>query len=212
MPRYRHLSVARCLAAALCLATLVAGCGSGTSPQARSGVGSAGSSPVAGAPSVPASAAAAPAGPGAPTAKPAGAPTAAALPDRYDPNRNPKTDIQTALHLSAVDNREVLLDFGADWCPDCLVLQNLFKSAQVAPLLQQHYRVVAVDVGKFDHNLDFAKQYVDLRTSGIPALVVLAPNGSVRVATNDGAFANARTMKAPQVAAFLTRWAPAGTK
>jgi hypothetical protein len=67
--------------------------------------------------------------------------------------------------------------------------------------------VVAVDVGKFDHNLSLARRYVNLNTSGIPALVVLDPTGKVTVATNDGAFSNARSMKASDVAAFLTRWA-----
>jgi protein disulfide-isomerase len=57
-------------------------------------------------------------------------------------------------------------------------------------------------------NLDAAAEYVDLGTSGIPALVVLDPSsGRIKVATNQGEFANARTMSADQVETFLKRWA-----
>ncbi|KAB8180853.1 thioredoxin family protein [Microbispora catharanthi] len=137
-------------------------------------------------------------------------PSAAAadtIPDHYDPARDPAADLKTALTLAASDGKKVLIDFGADWCPDCKVLDKLFQSKQTKPLLQRNYHLVAVDVGEFDRNLDFAAKYVKLETSGIPALVVLAPGGRVLVHTNDGSFANARTMNSHQVNAFLTRWA-----
>ncbi|GII31960.1 thioredoxin family protein [Planotetraspora mira] len=130
------------------------------------------------------------------------------IPDHYDPARDPAVDLSKALTRAESDGKEVLIDFGADWCPDCKVLDKLFQSEETKPLLQRDYHVVAVDVGEFDHNLDFAAKYVKLETSGIPALVVLAPDGSVLGDTNDGSFANARTMNSDQVNAFLTHWAP----
>jgi thiol:disulfide interchange protein len=128
----------------------------------------------------------------------------------YDPGRSPQADITTALTRAAGDKRNVLIDFGASWCVDCQVLTKLGRTDQVAPVLRDRYHVVSVDVGRFDRNLDVAEAYhLDLRNSGIPALVVLSPAGDVRVATNDGSFADARSMDAGQVARFLTRWSPA---
>jgi thiol:disulfide interchange protein len=136
--------------------------------------------------------------------------TAETIPDHYDPARDPAADLKAALALAVADGKNVLIDFGADWCPDCNVLDKLFQSEKTKPLLQRSYHVVAVDVGEFNHNLAFAAKYVNLKTSGIPALVVLTPDGKVRVTTNDGSFADARTMNSDQVNAFLTRWAPKG--
>ncbi|MGF1431649.1 thioredoxin family protein [Kitasatospora sp. LaBMicrA B282] len=116
--------------------------------------------------------------------------------------------MHAALTAAAQGDREVLLDFGANWCPDCRALDQMFQSPQVAPLLKADYLVVPIDVGQFDHNVDLAGRYVDLSTSGIPALVVLQPDGTVRTATDDGSFSDARTMDPSQVSAFLTRWAP----
>ncbi|SFF51996.1 hypothetical protein SAMN05216251_11772 [Actinacidiphila alni] len=64
-----------------------------------------------------------------------------------------------------------------------------------------------MDVGEFDHNPDVAAPYVDVETSGIPALVVLDPSGRTRTATKDGQFSNARSMPASAVDAFLKKWA-----
>jgi thiol-disulfide isomerase/thioredoxin len=129
------------------------------------------------------------------------------LPEKYDPSRNAAADVAAVLAQSARDHREILLDFGADWCPDCVVLHRLLATAAVQQVLRQRYHLVSIDVGQFDHNLDVAGRYVNLDDAGIPALVVLAPTGAVRFASDDGSFANARTMTAGQVRAFLVRWA-----
>lgn len=183
------------LAAVIGTALLLAGCGDKESSGSALPAGS--SSPSA----------------TAATAVTSSAPSATVeetIPDHYDPARDPAADLKAALALAAHDHKAVLLDFGADWCPDCNVLDKLFQSPKTKPVLQRGYHVVAVDVGEFDHNLQFAAKYVKLKSSGIPALVVLTPDGAVRATTNDGSFANARTMNSDQVNAFLTRWAPQG--
>jgi thiol-disulfide isomerase/thioredoxin len=133
-------------------------------------------------------------------------PTLAALPNGYNPRRDAKADIAAALAKSKADKRPVLLDFGANWCPDCVALEHTFGTDTVRPVING-FHVVAVDVGRFDRHLDLATKYhLDLRTSGIPAFVVLSGTGKVRTTTNDGSFANARTMTPDKVAAFLERW------
>ncbi|MGW4896799.1 thioredoxin family protein [Kitasatospora sp. NPDC004240] len=131
----------------------------------------------------------------------------AAAPGSYDPSRDAAADIASALARSATDSRPVLLDFGADWCPDCRTIEKLYHSPDIEAILRAKYRVVSVDVGRFDHNLDVAARYVDLRRSGIPALVVLGPDGAVRTASNDGRFSSARTLNAAQLANYLSHWA-----
>lgn len=120
--------------------------------------------------------------------------------------QDPAAAIDAARVASAKDQRPVLLDFGADWCVDCVVLNELYGRSAVAPVLDQRYHVVKIDVGEFDKNLDVAAEYIDLDTSGIPALVVITPAGKVAFASNDGEFANASTMDEQQLLTFLKRW------
>jgi protein disulfide-isomerase len=134
------------------------------------------------------------------------APSAAKGTLEYDPKADAAADIAAALKAAKQDGRPVLVDFGADWCLDCRVLSARFKESGPSALLAK-YHVVKVDVGEFDHNLNVAERYVDLHTSGIPALTVLdSASGRLEVATNRGEFANARTMQAAQVEEFLKRW------
>ncbi len=124
----------------------------------------------------------------------------------YDSSADARADLKEALAAAAKDGKPVLVDFGATWCPDCVMLGRLGTKPQVAPLLAG-FHVVSVDVGRFDKNLDIAHRLtVNLQTSGIPALVVLDAKDKVRTTTNDGSFAEARTMSPGDFAAFLKRW------
>ncbi len=183
---------AKAVAAICAAAALTAGCGAGGGAAHP-----APAKPTAKAPARP-----------APASAPATPADVSGLPDGYDPARDAHADVRAALARAAHTHREVLLDFGANWCPDCVALDTMFRTGTVAPLLNRDYVVVAVDVGEFNHNLDLAVRYVNLQTSGIPALVVLKPDGTKRTATDDGSFSHARTMNPGQVKAFLTRWAP----
>ena len=134
------------------------------------------------------------------------------IPTGYDANRNATADIRAALSLAKSSHKEVLLDFGADWCPDCVALDKMFHASQVTAILNSDYVVVPIDVGEWNLNISVAEQYVNLNTSGIPALVVISDSGQVREATNDGSFSNARYMDPNQVSSFLADWAPASSQ
>lgn len=88
----------------------------------------------------------------------------------------------------------------------------MFHSAHIEALLNSDYVVVPIDVGDWNLNMSTASQYVDLSTSGIPALVIMNGSGRVREATDNGSFSNARSMNADQVASFLTAWAPGSSQ
>lgn len=128
------------------------------------------------------------------------------LPKGYAANRDPQGAIAAALEKAKSDNRPVLLDFGADWCADCVVLERMFQKGSVRDALSA-FHVVAVDVGNFDRNLGLVKKYgLDLDASGIPALVVLSPNGQVRATTNDGSFERSGSMSPEELAAYFRRF------
>jgi protein disulfide-isomerase len=130
----------------------------------------------------------------------------ASIPTKYDEEADATADIDAALEASKRDGKPVLLNFGANWCPDGRELGRLYQKPAVTRLLQADYHLVLVDLGEFDKNLDIAARYVNLRTSGVPALAVVR-EGLTVYASNQGQFAIARTMKAPRLRAFLKRWA-----
>jgi len=130
----------------------------------------------------------------------------AAVPDSYDPTANSAAAIAAALAASRADGRPVLLDFGSSWCDDCRALSALVETPGVQLVLSRNYHLVTVDVGHYDTNMQLAAGYVRLTDSGIPALALLAPDGTPRHASNDGQFADARALTADQLADTLVDW------
>jgi thioredoxin 1 len=131
-------------------------------------------------------------------------------PQLYKADANAVQDIRQALAAAGKQHKNVLLDFGGNWCLDCHVLDNAFHQPRIAPLLNGNYVLVHVDVGKYEKNLDLAKKYhVDLE-KGVPSLAVLDAKGNVLYATKD--FERARVMSEEDVIQFLDKWKPQPVK
>jgi thioredoxin 1 len=112
----------------------------------------------------------------------------------YDEAADAKAAIRAALADAQRANLPVLVVFGANWCGDCKVLDMAFKSGASAPLIAKNYRVVKVNVGRFDRNVDVAQSYGVPLKNGIPAVVVLSPQGKIIYATRAGELEDAQTM------------------
>ena len=127
-------------------------------------------------------------------------------PQLYRADANATQDIRRALAAAGKQHKNVLLDFGGNWCIDCHVLENAFHQPRIAPLLNSNYIVVHVDVGKYEKNLDLAKKYHVNLEKGVPSLAVLDALGKVLYATGD--FERARMMSEDDVIQFLDKWRP----
>jgi thiol:disulfide interchange protein len=129
----------------------------------------------------------------------------APVPDGYDANADAEAAVTAALAASHRDGKPVLLDFGSSWCEDCQALSTLIGNTGVHRILARNYHLVTVDVGHFDHNTALAARYVTLSRSGIPALVLLGPDGAAR-GTGDNQVADARNIGADQIGDMLVDW------
>jgi len=128
-----------------------------------------------------------------------------AAPPSYDEAADAKAQIRVALDEAAVAKVPVLVVFGANWCADCKVLDMAFKTGPSAPLIQKSFRVVKVDVGRFDKNVDVAESYGVPLKNGIPAVAVLSAQGKVVYATRAGELADARNMGDIAIYEFFAR-------
>jgi thiol-disulfide isomerase/thioredoxin len=132
-----------------------------------------------------------------------------ARPPVYSKNADAKSQIHEALLTAGMESKRVIIDFGANWCPDCRVLNSYFHdNGRNAQLLKLNYVLVEVDVGRFDKNLDIARKYGVPIKKGIPALVVLDHTGKVLYAQKNGQFEAMRKVSPSEVTAFLEKWKP----
>ena len=127
---------------------------------------------------------------------------AAALP--YDDATNPQVALGQARIQAKQQNKQVLVIFGANWCEDCRDLDKAMHGSSAA-LIDERFIVVKVDVGNFNRNLDLAKQFDNPIRAGIPAAVVLTPDGQLLYSTKAGELANARRMGETGIYDFFSR-------
>jgi protein disulfide-isomerase len=127
----------------------------------------------------------------------------AALP--YNESADAKADVRQALASSQSSHLPVLVIFGANWCEDCRALDASLHTGRNAELIKRKFRIVKVDVGNFDHNLDIAAVYGNPIKKGIPAAVVLSPENEVLFSTKGGELADARRMSETGIYDFFEK-------
>jgi protein disulfide-isomerase len=130
---------------------------------------------------------------------------AAAADKPYNETADAKLDIKQALAEAATAKTPVLVVFGANWCSDCKMLAAAMKTGASAPLLSHDFKIVKVNVGRFDKNLDVAKAYGVPLEKGIPAVAILSPSNEVLYATREGELADAQKMGDKGVYEFFKR-------
>jgi thiol:disulfide interchange protein len=128
----------------------------------------------------------------------------------YPDTMEAHADLAAALKTAAATHKRVLLDFGGNWCGDCLVLDLYFHDAANWPILESNFVLVDINVGHYDANLDLAQKYGIPLNKGVPALAVLSENGTLLYSQQSGQFEAMSHLQSSDVTTFLEQWRPAG--
>ncbi len=126
----------------------------------------------------------------------------------YDEKADAGKAITAAVAEASRAGKRVILVFGANWCFDCRTLDAQMHKGELPSLIDKHFVVVKVDVGRMDKNVDVAAKYGVPVNNGIPALAVLDGKGKLLYAQDQGQFASARRMPHESIKAFFERWKP----
>jgi len=126
----------------------------------------------------------------------------------YDEQADAHQQMAAAIAEAARSGRNIVLDFGANWCGDCHALDAQMHSPDLAGLIEKNYVVVHVDVGRFNKNQDLARKYSVPLNKGIPALAVLDAHGNLLFSQSQGEFEDARHLGHDAFTEFFEKWKP----
>ncbi|WP_051811912.1 thioredoxin family protein [Kitasatospora sp. MBT63] len=131
---------------------------------------------------------------------------AAAISGGYNANADSAAEIAAAMSKAKADGKNVLLDFGANWCGNCKALDKLLTgNADVQNALNSSYHFVKVDIG--DHsttNMKILQGYDSSGSYAMPVLIVVTPSGTVTASTQK---VERPKTTADGFTAFLRKWA-----
>src|SRR5437016_5699246 len=88
----------------------------------------------------------------------------------YTDGKVSQSTVNNALKKAQSQKKILMVEFGANWCVDCVVLARTLDESPTKKYFQQHFVVLRVDVGKFDHNLDLMKA-LGVELNAIPTAV-----------------------------------------
>ena len=130
------------------------------------------------------------------------------LPYPYDETANADAAVAKARAKAKAEHKLLLIDLGGNWCGDCRVLAGTVELPRIRDFVDKHYVVAAVDVGRFDHNLQVPARYgFTQRLVGVPTLLVVDPSSDKLLNRQDVfALSNAGSMSPQALADWLARW------
>jgi thioredoxin-related protein len=127
-------------------------------------------------------------------------------PDIYNPGADVKAQIAAAVKTAGLENRNILLMFGGNWCPWCHRLHALFAADEpIKKILAERYLVLLVDVGE-KPGAPLNRDLVDLyrvKDFGYPALAVLDKGGKLLCTQSTGVLEKDKGHDPAKVIAFL---------
>ena len=89
------------------------------------------------------------------------------------------TDLKLAQEIAKKEKRNVLVDFWADWCLACKIMEKeLFSSDQFKDLAKKN-NLLLVRLDLTDSNEEKDKITDKFNVRGLPTVLILRPNGSL---------------------------------
>lgn len=130
------------------------------------------------------------------------------VPDRpYDENADADAAVANALARAKAEHKRLMIDLGGNWCADCRILSGVMAIPEVRHLLDTHYVVVLVDVGRFNRNLQIPARFgITQRLEGVPSVLITDASGKLVDAGHIAALADARSMTPQAIADWLAQW------
>ncbi|WP_428376791.1 thioredoxin family protein [Lichenicoccus sp.] len=123
----------------------------------------------------------------------------------YDTPAAAHDAVAAAVRQARQSGRRLLIDFGANWCPDCRMLAGVMRLAPVQPWVAQNFVPVSVNVDHFNVNMDIARRY-GVVVKAIPTVLIVTPDGKLLNADGTLTLGNARTMSSQAVVDQLAKW------
>ena len=93
-----------------------------------------------------------------------------------------KKFIQSSIDL----NKQPIIIFGANWCPDARLLEAIIQLPSVRQFLDIKCNILNVDVGDYEINTELFKYFDPEIETGIPRVFILDLNGKpLNIDSND---------------------------
>jgi thiol-disulfide isomerase/thioredoxin len=95
-------------------------------------------------------------------------------------------DLKKFISLSVEQNKQSIIIFGANWCPDARLLEAVMQLKLIKKYLDIHSNILHIDVGDYEINTELFKVFDKNIRDGIPRIFIMDRKGrNINLQDND---------------------------
>jgi len=95
-------------------------------------------------------------------------------------------DLNKFINLSVEQNKQSIIIFGANWCPDARLLEAVMQLKLIKKYLDQHSNILHIDVGDYEINTGLFEVFDKNIRDGIPRIFIMDRKGrNINLQDND---------------------------
>ena len=95
-------------------------------------------------------------------------------------------DLKKFINLSVEQNKQSIIIFGANWCPDARLLEAVMQLKLIKKYLDRHSNILHIDVGDYEINTELFKVFDKNIRDGIPRIFIMNRKGrNINLQDND---------------------------
>lgn len=109
----------------------------------------------------------------------------------YNEQANANAVIEQAASEAKLQQKPLIIIFGANWCSDCQALSKHIEQEKSVAKYTEKFKMVKINVGNFDKNIEVANAYGNPISGGIPGAAILSADRKLLYVTKPGELSNA---------------------
>ena len=94
------------------------------------------------------------------------------LPLPYDRVIYTINDLNKFIEETINANKQPIIIFGANWCPDCRIFSGTINIPKVKSYIDNYFEILYVDVQRYEINMSLMEEYGIPSQEGIPRVLV----------------------------------------
>ena len=83
-----------------------------------------------------------------------------------------ESEVNIFIENTIKDSKQPIVIFGGNWCPDCRILDGTLRMPSIKSFLELHYRILHIDVGRYDINMNLMDYFGIAKEKGVPRVLV----------------------------------------
>lgn len=95
-------------------------------------------------------------------------------------------ELKKFIDLSVEQNKQSIIIFGANWCPDARLLEAVMQLKLIKKYLDRHSNILHIDVGDYEINTELFNVFDKNIRDGIPRIFIMDRKGrNINLQDND---------------------------